>query len=92
MAACVQVTKKSVLKLSNKDCDYYLLEPSENAALQQLTSGTQQTITLQDVFAIPEASALGLMFQTAFSLVLIVWLTSWAFGSLVNFFSPKYER
>ena len=92
MATCVFIDGINTVKFDGVTCDFHLLSPAEYAQFQSLVSGTENFISLQDIFAIPDASALGLMFQTSFSLVLILWLSSWALGSVVNYFSPKHER
>ena len=56
------------------------------------TQWVEQVTTIEQIFQIPESADLGLMFQTSFVLVLVLWLTSWGFGVVVNYFNPKHER
>ena len=47
--------------------------------------------TLQDIFSIPVAADLGQMWLVGFSLPLIIYLTAWALGVVVNFINTKQE-
>lgn len=70
--------------------EFVIFWADEGAELLALLS--ESSISLQDVFAIPESAALSEAFQTSFSLVLIVWLSAWAYGVVVNYFNPEHER
>ena len=48
--------------------------------------------TLQDIFSIPLASDLAQLWLVGFSLPLILYLTAWGYGVVVNFFNPDKER
>ncbi|MEI6709231.1 MAG: hypothetical protein WCK96_19075 [Methylococcales bacterium] len=61
----------------------YLVQPAITVATQP---------TLQYIFSIPIASDLNQMFQLGVGLPILCWLTSWAYGSLINFFHPNNDQ
>jgi alanine racemase len=75
-----------------ESCSSFALYTVDEALVISQSITDASSITLADIFAIPEASALGLAFQTSFNLVLICWLSAWAYGVVVNYFSPQHER
>ncbi|PPD46036.1 MAG: hypothetical protein CTY16_09535 [Methylobacter sp.] len=59
--------------------DYVLLTASEFTGLPTLT----------DIFAMPVAGDLQQMWMLGFGLPVIAYLTAWAFGVVINWFSDK---
>jgi hypothetical protein len=47
--------------------------------------------TLADIFNIPLASDLQQMFLAGFSLPVIAYLTTWAFGVVINWFNSNHD-
>lgn len=50
-----------------------------------------ETPTLQSIFAQPIAADLAELWMVGFSLPIIVYLSAWAFGVVINWFKPQPE-
>jgi hypothetical protein len=66
-----------------------LFSASDYMAHQEIEAST---LTIDNLFAFPEPEQLAEAFAYAFSLVMICYLVSYAFGVVVNFFNPSHER
>jgi len=62
------------------DCNGYIAEPAKRF---------QETPTLYDLFTVPLVEDLQTMFMLGISLPVIAYLTSSAYGSLINWFSDN---
>ena len=51
----------------------------------------QSVPTLATLFAIPEPASVQAAFMAGISLPLILWLTSWGFGVVVNWFNDRTD-
>ena len=71
---------------------YLLMDSADYTAFQNLQTGDAQSITFQDVFAIPESEVLGQAFWYGFSLVILCYLVAYGYGVVINFFKPSHDR
>jgi hypothetical protein len=83
MALCVVTDANNYLMASSapvEQCSsWVLISASEYHDLPSLT----------DVFAMPLASDLGQMWQVAFSLPLVLYMSAWALGVVVRFINSR---
>lgn len=84
MALCVRVVSDTLQVVGDwtSACQGYALMNSEEYAA---------TPTLAALFAMPDADTIRTVFIAGFSLPLILWLTAWGFGTVVNWFNSRYE-
>ena len=92
MATCAYLSGDSTIRVNNIDCEMYLLSPDEYSELTLLLDSSSQYISLNDLFSIPESAVLQEAFSYGFSLVLIAYLTAWAYGVVINWFNPEHDR
>lgn len=84
MALCVEVIGNGLQVVGEyaASCTGYALMSADEYAT---------TPTLAAIFAQPEPEAIQAAFMTGLSLPLILWLTSWGFGVVVNWFDRHTE-
>lgn len=66
---------------------YEVTDPANCPGYIALEATAQAYPTLTDLFTVPMMSDLQTMFNTGFSLPLIAYLTAWAYGTVINWFS-----
>lgn len=76
------------------DANGYLMvsaTPVEQCSTWVMLSASEYTDlpSLTDIFAMPLASDLGQMWQVAFSLPLVLYMSAWALGVVVRFINSK---
>ncbi|MCG7553290.1 hypothetical protein [Pseudoalteromonas sp. Of11M-6] len=87
MATCVQLEYGELKPTpqSIDDCTgFVLLEPNE---YQQFLLGS----SLFDPSAITQADA-QMLFMAGFSLVILCYLVSWGYGTVINWFRPEHDK
>nr|KJZ10757.1 hypothetical protein TW77_06895 [Pseudoalteromonas rubra] len=87
MATCVELQHGQLTPTAQsiEDCSgFVLLEPTE---YQQFLLGS----SLFDPSVIDQATAQQL-FMAGFSLVLICYLVSWGYGTVINWFRPEHDQ
>lgn len=83
MALCVAVTGASleVIGQYTSECAGYALMTAQEYA---------STPTLAALFAVPEPDSVQAAFMAGIGLPLILWLTAWGFGVVVNWFDHRF--
>jgi len=83
MALCVAVVGSALEVVGDYSdaCTGYALMTAQEFA---------STPTLAALFAQPDAETVQAAFSAGISLPLILWLTSWGFGVVVNFFNDRH--
>jgi hypothetical protein len=96
MAICTQVNALNQVETNTTTPDsctgMILLEPDEWAFFSELQEQFTQAISMRDIFAIPEITAMQSAFMTSFSLIIIAYLVSWGYGVVINWFQPKHDE
>ena len=86
MASCVSFDSSGVLYQTGEsvaDCTgYLLLDASEYSDFP----------TLQSIFQIPLAEDLAQLWAVGFSLPVIIYLSAWGLGVVINWFRPSHDK
>lgn len=85
MALCIAVngsTLEVIGEYTEACAGYALMTAQEYAA----------TPTLAALFAVPDADTVRQAFMAGLSLPLILWLTAWGFGVVVNFINHRTDQ
>jgi hypothetical protein len=96
MAICTHVNGLNQVEVNSTHPDectgMILLEQNEWSFFMELQEQFTQAISMRDIFAIPEVEVLQGAFMTAFSIIMIAYMFSWAYGVAINWFNPKHDE
>lgn len=68
-------------------------DPSAPCGLVVSTAAEfQRSADFSQVFGVPDATQVQTAFAAAFSLPLILYISAWALGVVVNWFTPEHDR
>ncbi len=62
-----------------------------NAYIVQAANALASQPTLQDIFSIPLAADLLQMWELGFGLPILCYMTAWAYGTVINFFTDRHS-
>lgn len=84
MALCIEVAGSNLTAVGeySEACAGYALMSAQEFA---------STPTLAALFAQPDSATIQQAFTAGFSLPLILWLTAWGFGVVVNWFNSRAD-
>jgi hypothetical protein len=93
MFSCYDLTGKKITTAVYTDCDPALdlvMTASEFAALKDaIADAGASNLTVTELFAVPAVADLQTVFMAGIFLPLVLYLVSWAYGTVVNFINEK---
>ena len=89
MFDCYDLAANKITTASYLDCNPSLPLTMTANEFAKLANVNSAALTVADLFAVPSVADLQLIFTYGFRTTLIVYLTAWAFGVVVNFINEE---